>query len=66
MSLDSRRDVSYESFSESSESIPFRPNFRHSADVRPSGQHEFVENDPLRLGIQTAGWMETNNLHKEE
>ena len=51
-----------QSFSESSEGIPFRPYFRHGADVRPSCQHEFVEQDPLRLGIQTAGWMETNNL----
>ena len=52
-----------QSFSQSSESVPFRPYFRHSADVRPSCQHEFVEEDPLRLGIQTAGGMETNNLH---
>ena len=60
------RDVSYESFSENSESVPFRSDFRHSADVRPSGQHEFVEEDPLRLGIKTAGWMETNDLQKDE
>ena len=26
----------------------------------------FVEEDPLRLGIQTAGGMETNDLHKNE
>ena len=52
-----------QSFSQSSESVPFRPYFRHSADVRSGGQHEFVEEDPLRLGIQTAGWMKTNNLH---
>ena len=25
-----------------------------------------VEEDPLRLGIQTAGGMETNDLHKNE
>ena len=55
-----------QSFSQSSESIPFRRDFRHGADVRPSCQQEFVEEDPLRLGIQTAGWMETNDLQKDE
>ena len=61
-----RKDVSYESSSESSESVPFWPNFRHGADVRSGGQHEFVEEDPLRFGTQTTGWMENNNLHKDE
>ena len=52
--------------SESSESVSFKPDFQHGADVRPSGQPKFVEEDPFRLGIQTAGWMERNDPHKDE
>ena len=52
--------------SESSESVPFKADFRHGADVQQSGQHKFVEEDPLRLGIQTTGWTESNDLHKDE
>lgn len=42
--------------------VPLRINGRNSTDIRSRCEHKLVEDDPLRLGIQSTGWVQRDNL----